>query len=53
MERWRELCTRLDICDRKQVTGHVKGKVPDISFLIDRSSVPEPYLYVYYYYLFA
>ena len=28
----------------KTVTGQVKGKVPDTSFLIDRSSIPEPYV---------
>ena len=33
--------------DRKQVTGRVKGKIPDTSFLIAMSSVPEPYLYIY------
>ena len=36
MERWRELCTSLDICDKKTgkaVTGHVKKEeVPDTSF---------------------
>ena len=28
----------------KTVTGQVKEKVPDTSFLIDRSSEPEPYV---------
>ena len=45
MERWREWCTRLDVCDRKlakAITGQVKEKVPDTSFLTDRSSLPEP-----------
>jgi len=48
LERWRERCTRLDVWDRKlaklAVTGQEKEKVPDTSFLIDRSSLPEPYV---------
>ena len=32
----------------KAVTGQVKGKVPDTSFLIDRSRLPEPYIKIFY-----
>ena len=38
VKRWRELRASL------AVTGHVKGKVPDTSFFINRSSLPEPYV---------
>ena len=37
----------------KAVIGQVKGKVHDTSFLIDRSSLPGPYVYIFCYYLFA
>ena len=37
----------------KAVTRQLKGKVPDTSFLIDRSILPEPYVWIFCYYLFA
>ena len=37
----------------EDVTRQVKGKVPDTSFSIDRSSLPEPYVRILCYYLFA
>ena len=47
VERWRERCTRVDDCDRKlakMLLDKWKKWVPDTSYLIDRSSEPEPYV---------
>ena len=47
LERPVELIPFSDLKPRKAVTGQVKEKVPDTSFfffLIDRSSLPEPYV---------
>ena len=57
VERWRERCTRLDVYifvrrlrweSGKTVAGQVKEQVPDASFLIDRSSLPESYVKIFY-----
>ena len=44
MERAVHKVRRLRLETGKAVTGQVKEKVPDTSFLIDRSSTPEPYV---------
>ena len=43
VERWRKRCTRLDVCE-KETGKAVTGQVLDTSFLIDESSLPEPYV---------
>ena len=44
MERVVHKVRRLRKENGKAVTGQVKEKVPDTSFLIDRNSLPKPYV---------